>query len=82
MLLSEFLSLVLVIRLSSLVLGGIFVECRQYPKVEHSYETVGKPKWCKAKKPLPLIYMEKFGSQTPNPLHTHCLYFIHHHETA
>lgn len=33
-----------------------------YPKVEHSYEFFHKPKLCKAKKCLPLIYMETFLS--------------------
>lgn len=38
-----------------------------YLKVEPSYEIFHKPKWCKAKKYLQLIYMEKNSehSQTP-----------------
>ena len=31
-----------------------------YPTVEHDYEIFHMPKWHKAKKQLPLIYMENF----------------------
>ena len=48
-----------------------------YPKVECSYETFHKPKWCKAKKQLPLIYMENFLSvPRPQIQGTHNIVFI------
>ena len=39
----------------------IQVSC-PYPKVEHPYESFHKLKWHKAKKYLPVIYMENFLS--------------------
>lgn len=51
--------------LATRVLGTGFPRC---VKIEHSYENFHKPKWHKAKKQLPLTYMEDFFecSQTHN----------------
>lgn len=39
---------------------SISIDFPHYAKVEHGYEIFHMPKWHKAKKRLPLIYMEIF----------------------